>query len=242
MAGRPEKERLTVMRKIKAPFFEFGPKNYVYGDTILELALAAEKASVEYGVDVIFTAPYTEIRRVAEATEHLFVEAPHMDPIEPGRGITKILPEAVKAAGAEGVMLNHAEHPVDYRTLEAAMKRAAELDLFTTVCADSVAEAKAIAMLHPAVIIAEPSELIGTGKTSDLNYITESTAAIKAVDPNVLVLQAAGVSTVDDVYRNILAGADGTGTTSGVTKAADPCETLVNMIRACREAYDQRNQ
>ena len=38
---------------IKAPFFEIGPKSYLYGDDVLELALAADKASEKYGVEII---------------------------------------------------------------------------------------------------------------------------------------------------------------------------------------------
>jgi len=30
--------------KIRAPFFEIGPKSYLYGDDILDLALAADAA------------------------------------------------------------------------------------------------------------------------------------------------------------------------------------------------------
>ena len=44
------------------PFFEIGPKSYLYGDDVLELALAAERASEKYDVDIIFTTPYTDIR------------------------------------------------------------------------------------------------------------------------------------------------------------------------------------
>ena len=40
---------------IKAPFFEIGPKSYLYGDDVLELALAADKASEKYGVEIVIT-------------------------------------------------------------------------------------------------------------------------------------------------------------------------------------------
>ena len=45
------------MTTIKAPFFEIGPKSYLYGDDILDLAIAADKASEKYGVDVISQRP-----------------------------------------------------------------------------------------------------------------------------------------------------------------------------------------
>ena len=95
------------MTTIKAPFFEIGPKSYLYGDEILELAQAADAASEKYDVDVIFTCPVVDIRRVKENTKRIHVFAPHMDPIPVGRGLADILPESLVAAGAEGVMLNH---------------------------------------------------------------------------------------------------------------------------------------
>ena len=42
---------------IRAPFFEIGPKSYLYGQDVVDLAIAADKASEKYGVDIIFTTP-----------------------------------------------------------------------------------------------------------------------------------------------------------------------------------------
>ena len=86
---------------IKAPFFEIGPKNYLWGDDVVELAKVADAASKKYNVDIIFTTPIVEIRRVKEATEKIHVFAPHMDSLTPGRGLADILPESLVAAGAE---------------------------------------------------------------------------------------------------------------------------------------------
>ena len=93
---------------IRAPFFEIGPKSYLYGQDVVDLAIAADKASEKYGVDIIFTTPIVSISAVKAATKHIHVFAPHMDPLEPGRGLADILPESLVAAGAEGVMLNDA--------------------------------------------------------------------------------------------------------------------------------------
>ena len=136
-------------RRIRAPFFEIGPKSYIYGDDVLNLALAADAAAKKYDVDVIFTTPYLELRRVREQTDRIFVFAPHMDPILPGRGLADILPEGVRAAGADGVMLNHCERPMNVASLRQAILRARALELISIVCADSIADAKAIAELHP---------------------------------------------------------------------------------------------
>jgi len=205
-------------RKPKEPFFEMGPKSYLVGDEVLALAKYADAAAKKYDVDIIFTTPVVDIRRIAQETERILVFAPHMDPIYPGRGIADTLPESLVAAGAVGVMLNHCEKPLTFTVLKETIRRANEVGLTTIVCADSIAEVEAIAHLNPDIIAAEPSELIGTGRTSTIEYITASTQAVKKVNPNILVLQAAGVSNGQDVYKMILNGASATGTSSGMSK------------------------
>ena len=227
--------------KIKAPFFEIGPKSYLYGDDIMELALAADAASEKYDVDVIFTCPVVDIRRVSEATKRLHVFAPHMDPICPGRGLADILPESLVAAGAEGVMLNHVEKPLYFKVLAETIKRADEVGLTTIVCADSMADASRIAGLHPDIIVAEPSELIGTGVSVGPEYVSAATDSVKKVDESILVLTAAGIAGGEDVYNTIMAGADATGSSSGVAKAANRPAMVDEMISACRRAWNERH-
>ena len=227
---------------IKAPFFEIGPKSYLYGEDVIELAKAADAASEKYNVDIIFTTPIVEIARVKAATKRIHVFAPHMDPLRPGRGLADILPESLVAAGAEGVMLNHVEKQVTLSTLRETIQRADEVGLTTIVCADSMAEASMIARLKPNIIVAEPSELIGTGVSVGPEYVEAATRAVKDVDPEILVLTAAGISNGQDVYNTIIAGADATGSSSGVAKAADRAAMVDEMIAAVRKAYDERNK
>ena len=87
--------------------------------------------------------------------------------------------------------------------------------------------------------IPEPTELIGTGVTSDEEYVIATTSAIKKINPEIQVLQAAGISNGQDVYKTIKAGADATGTTSGIMKAANPEAMLDEMIHAVRKAWNE---
>lgn len=227
-------------KAVKLPFFEIGPKSYLYGDDILELAKAADAAAEKYGVDIIFTTPIVDIRRVREATKHIHVFAPHMDPILPGRGLADVLPESLVAAGADGVMLNHCEKPISFETLEKTIARANEVGLTTIVCADSLADASKIATLAPDIIVAEPSELIGTGVSVGKEYVEAATKSVKDVNADILVLTAAGISNGEDVYNTIIAGADATGSSSGVAKAKDRAAMVDEMISAVRRAWDER--
>jgi len=226
---------------IKAPFFEIGPKSYLYGQDVIDLAIAADKASEKYGVDIIFTTPIVEIARVKAATKHIHVFAPHMDPIYPGRGLADVLPESLVAAGAEGVMLNHVEKPLGLHVLKQTIERADEVGLTTIVCTDSCMEAAMVAKLKPNIIVAEPSELIGTGVSCGPEYVAAATNAVKDVDPDILVLTAAGIANGEDVYNTIIAGADATGSSSGVAKAADRAAMVDEMIAAVRKAWDERH-
>lgn len=228
------------MTNIKAPFFEIGPKSYLYGDDVLSLAQAADQASEKYDVDIIFTCPVVDIRRVKEATRRIHVFAPHMDPIYPGRGLADTLPESLVAAGAEGVMLNHCEKPLSFEVLQQTIQRAREVGLTTIVCADSLADASKIAELKPDIIVAEPSELIGTGVSVGPEYVEAATQSVKKISPEVLVLTAAGIAGGQDVYDTIIAGADATGSSSGVAKAADRAAMVDEMIAALRKAWDAR--
>ena len=226
--------------RLKAPYFEVGVKNYIYGDDVLKLAQAADQAAVKYDIDVIFLAPYVDIRRISENTERLIVFAPYMDTLRPGRGMADVLPEAVHAAGAEGVVINHCERPMTLPAIRETIRRAGELDMLSFACADTIAEAKAIAHFKPDIINPEPAELIGTDSGSSEDFIRESIRAVKSIDPHILVEQAAGIRTGEQVYRNIILGADGVGAASGIVNAEDPLAKVEEMIRSARMAYNDR--
>ncbi len=153
-----------------------------------------------------------------------------MDTLRPGRGIADILPEAIKEAGAHGVLINHVEKPMYLKQIEATIARARELDLISFVCADSIAEAKAIAQFEPDIMNPEPSELIGSGQASDMSYVAQTLQVIKEVSPNILVEQAAGIVKAGQIYDFIMAGNDGAGSASGILKSENPYALLDEMI------------
>ena len=227
--------------KIRVPYFEIGFKNYVYGDTLLEYAIAADKAAEKYDIDVLIIAPVVEIRRIAEHTKHLIILAPHMDPFYPGRGIANILPEGLKAAGAHGVVVNHCENPISIPSMRMIMDRAEELDFLVFACADSIAEAKALAQLHPDILNPEPSELIGIANDDVCNadYIKNTVESIKSIYSDILVEQAAGIRTGQQVYECIMAGSDAAGASSGIMTASDPIAMINEMVAATRKAADE---
>ena len=100
------------------------------------------------------------------------------------------------------------------------------------VCADTPEQCRAIAELHPTMMICEPTSLIGTGNTSNEDYIRKTNEAIRTVDDKILIMQAAGVSTGEDVRKVLTLGADGTGGTSGIINAPSWKDKLTEMMSA----------
>ncbi len=228
--------------KISEPFFEYGPKCYMYGDTLLKIAKGLDKLSKKYKVDVILDVPDTEIKNIADNTKRIHVYSQHMDSIPVGKGMGRTLGEAVKAAGAVGVMLNHAEHKLTIEEIKEAIKRADEIGLATMVCADSIEEVKAIAELGPNILVAEPTELIGTGKPADKEYVDAVIKCIREINPDIKPFPSAGISKGEDCYNIIKAGSSASGCSSAIAKAEDPLALAEEMIAAVRKAYDENNK
>lgn len=220
------------MGKIQSPFLVVNPKSYLYGEESLKLAKAADQAAKDTGLPIVFTCTYADVRLIRENTEDIIVCVQSMDPLTPGRGMGHVLPESLKEAGAGAVFLNHAENPKTLSDLYACIRRAAELDMTSIVCADSITEARAVACMNPDVVLAEPTDLIGTGQVADDAYTVEAIDQVRRVNPDVLVVVASGVSTAEDCYNMIRLGADGTGGTSGILNAPSPAGRIKEMAEA----------
>jgi triosephosphate isomerase len=226
--------------KLTPPLFEVGPKAYMFGHPVLELAIRADELSRVYEVQIIFDPQYTDIPIIASRSQHLLVFAQHMDSLRPGRGMGSVLPEALRAAGAVGVILNHFERRLTADELERTMLRAEEVSLATMVCTDNVEQAVAVARLRPDIIVVESPELIaaGSGHDSTPSVVAAANAAIWNVNPDIVVIRGAGIGNAQDVYNVIASGSQGTGSSSAICGADDPFEMLERMIRATREAWD----
>lgn len=231
---------MIFVSKIKEKFFIFNPKSYLCGEELLELAKVGEQLAIEFPeISIFVTCPYADIKTVATQTRHIIVTAQHLDGIEKGRGMGAVLPESLYQAGARATFLNHAEHPLTTAQVVEAVQRAKTLGMLTILCADSLPEARMLAMLSPDIMLCEPTALIGTGQTSNNDYMTTTNRAVKAVDNNILMMQGAGIMNEQNVYRVMKLGADGTGCTSGIVKAEKPKEMFKAMVEAIHQAMKE---
>ena len=218
------------MEKIKTPFFVCNPKSYLYGKENLDLALAADKLAIKYDIEIFYTSTFTDLHMINKRTDNIILTAQHMDSLNPGKGMGKILPESLKNVGVEAVFLNHAENKLKLNKLTKTLTRAKELDIISIVCADGEKEATAIAQLDPNILLYEPPELIESKITGNDKYIIEIKNKIKKINNNILVMYGGGISNGADVYNILEKGIDGTGATSGIMKASNKINKLEDMI------------
>ena len=196
------------------------------GPRALDLAILHAKVMEEMDVQMGVAVQPSDIFQVASAVS-IPVFAQHIDPVGFGSNTGHILPEAVKAVGSFGTLLNHSEHrlesdgALDVELLKTSIERAKEVDLYVVVCAKDPEEGAEIAKLGPDLVAVEPPELIG-------GDISVSTSRPEVVQGSVeligsgRVLVGAGVKNAEDVRIAIELGASGVLLASGVTKSDHP--------------------
>ena len=198
------------------------------GKKAVELAKQAEKASKETGANIIVVPQFVDLAKVAEAVE-IPVFAQHIDPIKPGNSTGHVLAEAVKEAGAVGTLINHSERQLRLIDIDAIIALAKEKGLVSCVCANNPSVSAAIAAMHPDITSVEPPELIGSGisvSKAKPEIVTDTVKLVQKVDPKMIILCGAGISTADDVSIALKLGTRGVLVASGIVKAKDPYSVL----------------
>lgn len=225
---------------LQTPYFEIGLKCYLYGEEALKLALRADALAAELGIGIIFTPQTVDIAPIAKATRHIKIFAQHMDALRPGRGMGSTLPEALKAVGAHGTFLNHAEKKLSLPEIVAAIGRAREVGLLSLVCVDNIEQALCVAEFRPDLLLLESEAQIGRSDTSaDIGHIRRAKELLSGIDPAISVMFSSGIHTEADVVAVIRAGAEGTGCTSAIMCADDPAAKMDTMLRTLRRTWDE---
>lgn len=196
-------------------------------ENAIKLAKIHQEVAAEMGVDIRVAVQAVDLAKVKDAV-NIPVLAQHIDPIGFGSHTGHILPEVVKAIGAEGTILNHSEHRLDRETLQRAIERAKEVGLTTIVCAETPEEGAQFLEFDPDYIAVEPPELIG----GDISVSTSQPEIIEHAEVLIgreKLLVGAGVKTGEDVRIAVKLGAKGVLLASGVTKAEDPKAVLMDL-------------
>ena len=106
-------------------------------------------------------------------------------------------------------------------------------DIESCVCTNNIATSKAIATFSPDAVAVAPPELIGTGipvSQAQPEVVEDSVKGVKSINKKIKVLCGAGISTGDDMKAAMDLGADGVLLASGIVKAENPKEALLDLV------------
>jgi len=224
------------MPKIRTPIIIVNFKTYPEstGKKALELAKTAENVSLETDVCICVTPQFTDISSIARSVS-VPVFAQHIDSIKYGGFTGHVLAESIKEAGATGTLINHSERQLTLADIDATIQRTQELDLISVICANNPSVSAAVAALKPNMTAVEPPELIGTGipvSQAKPEVVTSTVELIKRINPKVVVLCGAGITSGKDVAAALRLGTEGVLVASGVVKAKDPYKVLLEFAEA----------
>ncbi len=196
-------------------------------ENAINLASIHQDVAKETGADIRISVQAVDISRVCENV-NIPVLAQHIDPVNFGSATGHILPEAVKAIGAEGTILNHSENRLEREVLKKSIERAKEVGLYVVVCAETPEEGASFLEFDPDYIAVEPPELIGGDISVSTSQPEIIENAAKLIGSEKLLV-GAGVKNGEDVRICIKLGAKGVLLASGVTKAEDPKAVLMDL-------------
>ncbi|MGD1055690.1 MAG: triose-phosphate isomerase [Nitrososphaerales archaeon] len=213
-------------------------KNYpeVLGEGSLRIAEAAQGVSSKTGARIIVAPPGPMVALVASRVRiPVFSQTVGSETGDKTTGA--FLPEAVKAAGAKGTLLNHSESSRPLSELKRLVPRLRRLSLAVCLCADTTSQAVTLARLDPDYVAVEPPGLIGSGvavSKAKPELVSRTVSKVKETGYRGKILCGAGIVSGEDVKRAVELGADGVLVSSSVVKARDwpsKIEELAHSLR-----------
>ena len=202
------------------------------GENALELAYALKSASEESGITMVAAPQAADIYRIQNQIS-LPVFAQHIDPITPGGHTGSNLIETLIEAGISGSLINHSENRMKLADIDEVIQLCKKNDIESCVCTNNIATSKAIATFNPDTVAVEPPELIGSGipvSQAQPEVVEDSVNGVKSINKKIKVLCGAGISTGDDMAAAMDLGADGVLLASGIVKAENPKEALLDLV------------
>lgn len=197
------------------------------GKEAVELAKICAEVGKETKISIIPVVQAVDIFRLSSLDFKIWAQ--HVDDIEYGPNTGQILPEAVKAAGAQGTLLNHSENKLPVEVLNETIKHCQRLGLKVLVCSDNLEEARQLMASKLDFIAYEPPELIGSQtasvSTAKPEIVKDFVKEIKTIP----VLVGAGIHTREDVKIALKLGAKGILVSSDVVLAQNPEKELFDL-------------
>lgn len=210
---------------LEYPLFLVNYKLYegTVGEEGLAYARTVERVAGETGARFA-VAPGTPDLRLVAGNADVPVVAQAVDPVAAGRGTGSILPEAVRAAGAAAVMVDHPEYPETLDGVETVVERCRAVGLDAIVSVDSVDAARAVLAFDPDCLLFEKPDDVATGRAITRTHperVERFVETVAAENPRTKVLVGGGITDPEDVARGFELGADAAGAASAALGADD---------------------
>lgn len=202
------------------------------GQMAVDLAKALESASDETGIDMVASPQAADIYRVKQESS-IPIFAQNIDPITAGSHTGHDLIETFVEAGCVGTLINHSEKRMNLADIDNVIKLTKEHNILSCLCTNNIDTSKAGATLNPDYLAVEPPELIGTGipvSQAQPDVVEDTVKEVKAINSNIKVLCGAGISSAEDMKAALDLGAEGVLLASGIVKASNPKEALLDLV------------
>lgn len=193
------------------------------GDDGLAIAKTIESVQEETGGTFVLAPQTTDLTWIARNTS-LPVVSQSVDTASPGRGNGDVSLQAVTAAGAEGVVLNHPESRHSLSAVARFVSACRDCGLDSIVCVDSVQMGHAALAFDPdCLLFEEPSDIASDQSMvqSHPERVEEFVSMVAEERPETRVLLGGGISTPDDVRSAFELGVDAAGAASAFVDAPD---------------------
>lgn len=199
------------------------------GEAALELARVCQEVSLNNKVEIIPVVQAADLNLLSKAGIKAWVQG--LDDVGFGPHTGKILPQAVIAAGARGVILNHSENKIVPEVIISLVSRLRKIDssFQILICCESLNEAQNFISCAPDMIAYEPPELIG-GDVSVSHAKPEIITDFVNYFKTIPVLVGAGIHNSQDVIKALSLGAKGILVSSGVVLSPNPKEILQDLV------------
>lgn len=202
------------------------------GEKALKLAEISEQVANESGVNIAVAPQHADIMRISGAVE-IPVLAQHIDAVNAGGHTGSVLLETVKEAGASGTLINHSEMRMKLSDIQKVVEMTTASGMMSVLCTNNIQTSAAAAILKPTFVAIEPPELIGSGipvSQAEPEIVEGTVNIIHQINPDVVVLCGAGISTGEDLRAALDLGSEGVLLASGIILADDPKKALLDLV------------
>jgi triosephosphate isomerase len=211
--------------RLNRPVFLINFKNYreILGEGAMRLAADAQLAAEGLDIELIIAPPVPSLSAVA-AVSRLRVFSQSVGNQNEGKSTGAIIPEALKASGCSGSIVNHSESRLSPETIRVLVPRMKGLGLSSCVCGEDTGEIVSLAALDPEYLAVEPPELIGSGiavSNARPELLRETVKSARGAGYSGKLLCGAGIVSGDDASAAMRLGMDGVLVASSVVKSKD---------------------